>query len=43
MKSVKHNRKVRNFFQKFNKAQAQIAQKLKKLIKRKSSHIFKSK
>jgi len=35
--------KLRNFFQKFNKAQAPIAQRLKKiLIKRKLSNIFKS-
>jgi len=30
IKSVKRKRKLRNIFQKFNKAQAQIAQSLKK-------------
>jgi len=30
IKSIKRKRKLHNFFQKFNKAQAQIAQRLKK-------------
>jgi len=36
IKSVNHKRKLRNFFQAFTKAQAQIVQTLKKWIKRKA-------
>jgi len=36
IKSVKRKRKMCNFFQKFNKAQAQIAQRLKKIDKAQS-------
>jgi len=43
IKSKKRKRKLRNFFQKFNKAQAQNAQYLKKWIKRKLSNISKQK